>query len=108
METSGGILGLGMDEQAARAHRVNELAGEAIGQAEALQRTMERLLSEIATPPPAAEAGSRDGSLDAARLAAIEMAVAGRTRSEVEEHLRATYALEDLDALLDDVFGAGV
>jgi hypothetical protein len=36
------------------------------------------------------------------------MAVAGRSRSEVEEHLRATYAVDDLDALLDDVFGAGV
>ena len=66
---------------------------------------MERLLGEIATPRPA-DAGSR---MEPRRpLAAIEMAVAGRTRSEVEEHLRATYALEDLDALLDDVFGAGV
>jgi hypothetical protein len=97
-----------MEEQAARAHRVNELAGEAIGQAEALQRTMERLLGEIATPPRPADPGASDGSLDAARLAAIEMAVAGRSRSEVEEHLRATYAVDDLDALLDDVFGAGV
>ena len=96
-----------MDEQAARAHRVNELAGEAIGQAETLQRTMERLLGEIATPPRAADAGSRTEPRRRP-LAAIEMAVAGRTRSEVEEHLRATYALEDLDALLDDVFGAGV
>jgi hypothetical protein len=96
------------DERAARAQRVNDLAGEAIDQAESLKQTMERLLDELAPAPPPADAGARDGSLDAARLAAIEMAVAGRSRDEVEAHLRATYAVGDLDALLDDVFGAGV
>jgi hypothetical protein len=97
-----------MDERAERAERVHDLAGEAIAQADALRQTVERLLGEVASAARPPDVAPPDGSLDAARLAAIEMAVAGRSRDEVESHLRATYAVEDLDALLDDVFGAGV
>lgn len=63
-----------------------------------------------AEPAPAAEpaepavAGRRD--LSAARLVAIEMAVAGRTRDEVDDHLRTAFDVDDTRALLDDVFGA--
>ncbi|MGI8512441.1 MAG: hypothetical protein ACR2NH_07415 [Solirubrobacteraceae bacterium] len=44
---------------------------------------------------------------DAARLVAIEMAVAGRSRAEVDGHLREAFRITDTGALLDDVFGAG-
>lgn len=42
----------------------------------------------------------------AARLVAIEMAVGGSSRAEVDEHLRTRLAVEDPAPLLDDVFGA--
>lgn len=42
----------------------------------------------------------------AARLVALQMAVAGSARVEVEEHLRKTFALEEPGAILNDVFGA--
>jgi hypothetical protein len=40
------------------------------------------------------------------RLVAIEMAVAGRSREQVDEHLREAFDVNDTRALLDDVFGA--
>ena len=41
----------------------------------------------------------------AARLVAIEMAVGGSSRAEVEEHLRERLGVADPEPLLDDVFG---
>ena len=41
------------------------------------------------------------------RLVALQMAVAGGNRGEVEEHLRRTFDVTDLSAILDDVFGQG-
>jgi hypothetical protein len=41
----------------------------------------------------------------AARLVAIEMAVGGSSRADVEQHLRAELGVEDPEPLLDDVFG---
>jgi uncharacterized protein Yka (UPF0111/DUF47 family) len=41
----------------------------------------------------------------AARLVALQMAVAGSARVEVEEHLRVTFDMEDPGAILNDVFG---
>jgi hypothetical protein len=58
-----------------------------------------------AEEPPAPEPST--GDLDAARLAAIQMAVAGSTRDEVQAHLRERFGLEDVTAILDDVFGTG-
>jgi signal transduction histidine kinase len=43
----------------------------------------------------------------AARLVALQMAVAGGNRSEVEGHLRRAFDLEVPDDILDDVFGPG-
>jgi hypothetical protein len=51
--------------------------------------------------------GVSAASLEAARLVAIEMAVAGRTRSEVDAHLRESFRIADPSAVLDDVFGGG-
>jgi hypothetical protein len=42
----------------------------------------------------------------AARLVAIEMAVGGSSRAEVERELRARHGIDDPAELLDDVFGA--
>jgi hypothetical protein len=42
----------------------------------------------------------------AARLVAIEMAVGGSSRAEVEEHLRERLGVREPEPLLDDVFGA--
>jgi hypothetical protein len=41
----------------------------------------------------------------AARLVALQMAVAGSARVEVEAHLRKTFALDEPGAILNDVFG---
>jgi hypothetical protein len=41
----------------------------------------------------------------AARLVALQMAVAGSARVEVEEHLRKTFSMEEPGAILNDVFG---
>ena len=42
----------------------------------------------------------------AARLVAIEMAVGGSSRAEVERHLRDELGVQEPEPLLDDVFGA--
>lgn len=44
--------------------------------------------------------------LEAARLVALPMAVAGRSRDEVAEHLRSAFDLDDLEPVLERVFGA--
>jgi hypothetical protein len=110
-------------EAGERTEQVREMTGELVGRAEAVARELESLLealkrttaaletgtaeAEAAASPPAGEpatAGRRD--LSAARLVAIEMAVAGGTREQVDAHLRDAFDLDDTRALLDDVFGA--
>lgn len=54
---------------------------------------------------PQDEAATR---LDDARLVALQMAVAGRTRDEVSAHLRAAYDVGDPDPILDHVFVEGL
>jgi hypothetical protein len=55
--------------------------------------------------PPPEEAATR---LDDARLVALQMAVAGRSRDEVGAHLRAAFDVGDPDPILDHVFVEGV
>jgi hypothetical protein len=93
-----------------------ERAGATAHQLEALLATLKRATAVLGSgapdggPPAAPSAGDpaavsrRD--LSAARLVAIEMAVAGRGRDEVDEHLRDAFEVDDTRALLDDVFGA--
>ena len=50
-------------------------------------------------------AREQDDDTLAARLVALQMAVAGSPRGEVEEHLRVTFALDDTTSILNDVFG---
>ena len=64
---------------------------------------------EPPAPEPAAGTPDRreaDEQLSA-RLVALQMAVAGGARGEVEVHLLRTFDLEDLTSILDDVFGQG-
>ena len=86
------------------------LAEAALVQVEATRRAVEDVLAEVRdvlpAPVVALETRSENG-LDSARLVAIEMAVAGGSREEVGRHIRAAYDLPDVEALLDDVFGAG-
>jgi hypothetical protein len=88
---------------------VASLAEAALTQVEAAHRAVEDVLAEVRDAQPAPvvplETGSENG-LDSARLVAIEMAVAGGSREEVGRHIRAAYDLADVEALLDDVFGA--
>jgi hypothetical protein len=58
-----------------------------------------------ATTEPA-DAREPDSQLSA-RLVALQMAVAGGNRGEVEAHLVRTFDLDDAGTILDDVFGQG-
>ena len=101
-----------VDEVAAQ--RVRVLADEALARADTartelaeLLAAVERLRTELTngrSPRPQPVASPTIG-VDAARLVAIEMAVAGRSRQEVEQHLRAAYGGPDTSAVLADVFG---
>ena len=65
-------------------------------------------LVEVATAePPAAEAGAGPDQALGARLVALQMAVAGGNRGEVEAHLRRAFDLDEPDGILDDIFGSG-
>ena len=71
----------------------------------------EARLSEL-RPRPAAEPrpgddGRESDELLGARLVALQMAVAGGSRGDVESHLRATFGIADSSHILDDVFGRG-
>src|SRR2546425_1064888 len=60
--------------------------------------------------PAEAQAGDDRHEADeqlSARLVALQMAVAGGNRGDVEVHLRETFGIEDPVAILDDVFGPG-
>jgi hypothetical protein len=58
---------------------------------------------------PRSEPGGRETGDDqlAARLVALQMAVAGADRGEVSSHLRVNFDLGDPTPILDDVFGRG-
>jgi hypothetical protein len=100
----------------AEPERVRALADDALTRADAVRAgledllaAVERLRAAIADGGPAeAPAAQAPVTLDAARLVAIEMAVAGRGRDEVERHLQAVYGGPDTSELLDDVFGAAL
>ena len=51
--------------------------------------------------PPQSE---HDQHLESARLVALQMAVAGRSREEVAAHLREAFSLEDPEPILEQIF----
>ncbi|MEA2340149.1 MAG: hypothetical protein QOG11_226 [Solirubrobacteraceae bacterium] len=87
------------------------LADELIAQAERAWRWLERLDAALALPPPEPGApGRRPGPApvalpERARLAAVELAVAGLSRAEVGGRLVSEHAVADPAPLLDAVFG---
>jgi hypothetical protein len=60
--------------------------------------------AEAEAAPQPARSFEGDDML-AARLVALQMAVAGSARDEVEDHLRKTFSMEEPGAILNDVFG---
>jgi uncharacterized coiled-coil protein SlyX len=71
----------------------------------ALERVVEPAPADGETDAPGARQAA-DQQLGA-RLVALQMAVAGGNRGEVEVHLRRTFDLTDPSSILDDVFGQG-
>jgi hypothetical protein len=97
--------------------QVRALADEALARVDAARAALEGLLEAVnglrgalaegAAPTVGAQEPAVPAvSLDSARLVAIEMAVAGRSRGDVERHLRVAYGGPDTPAVLDDVFGS--
>jgi F0F1-type ATP synthase membrane subunit b/b' len=73
----------------------------------AVEDEPERRNGAPADKEQAAEPRGFDGDdMLAARLVALQMAVAGSARDEVEAHLRKTFELDEPGAILNDVFGA--
>jgi len=66
--------------------------------------TDEQATAEAEQPSPEPRGFDGDDML-AARLVALQMAVAGSARDEVEAHLRKTFSLDEPGAILNDVFG---
>ena len=57
-------------------------------------------------PEPSRRVDDRnDARFDGARLVALQMAVAGGSREEVEVHLERNFDVNDLKSILNDVFG---
>jgi hypothetical protein len=78
-----------------------EPVAERAPQGSGLRRSLRRMPRRRAVPVDALSGP------DAGRLRAIQMAVAGSTRGEVEIHLHERFQIEDVGAILDDVFGEG-
>jgi hypothetical protein len=87
------------------AHLV-ELADELVAQADRARHWLERLDAALAVAGDAGQPTGLGEIPDRARLAAVELAVAGLTRAEVRRALVAEHGLARPDALLDAVFGA--
>jgi hypothetical protein len=86
--------------------RLVDLADELVAQAERARHWLERLDAALAVAGDAGQPTGLGEIPDRARLAAVELAVAGLTRAEVRRALVAEHGLARPDALLDAVFGA--
>jgi hypothetical protein len=89
-----------------------ELAGEsqpgstqlrAVGEQEGTPAESQVEEPQVSSPPQ----GATEDSRLQARLVALQMAVAGGNRGEVEGHLRRAFDLARPETILDDIFGAG-
>jgi hypothetical protein len=81
-----------------------QLAAHSTAAAGVVVRHDEQLAAAEEAPPTHAVSGATQ---DAARLVAIEMAVAGDTRENVGRRLREEFGIPDPQQILDDVFGPG-
>jgi hypothetical protein len=79
---------------------------EVVDAVEVVEIEVEQKTEEQPAEQPATGQRGFDGDdMLAARLVALQMAVAGSARDEVEAHLRKTFSLDEPGAILNDVFG---
>jgi hypothetical protein len=71
-----------------------------------LTARVDALAAQLATPP-APSPPPTPGADDAPRLLAVELAVAGATRADVDARLRERFGVSSTAELLDEVFGVG-
>jgi predicted metal-dependent hydrolase len=64
-------------------------------------------ITDLPARPPERSRAEEDDQLLGARLVALQMAVAGGNRGEVESHLIRAFDLPNPQSILDDVFGRG-
>ena len=93
-----------VDDEIAEDPTVGELAAEA----EEDEVVPVELVPDEPQEAPAEEQAAREPDEQlSARLVALQMAVAGGKREEVESHLQRTFDIGDVTKILDDVFGSG-
>ena len=94
------------------------LADSLLRQVTELKRRTEDLVGELDLPfeppepepepepdPDVANGNGAGPDLSAERLVALQMALSGKSREEVAEYLRRSYASSDSSATLDEIFG---
>jgi hypothetical protein len=98
-----------VSEEIAEDPTVGELAAEVEDDAgESPVVPVELVPDELQREPEPESSRSREPDEQlSARLVALQMAVAGGKRQEVEVHLQRTFDLGDVTQILDDVFGSG-
>jgi hypothetical protein len=88
--------------------RLDELTARVDELALQLQQPQQPVLAAVPAVPEAAAAAPRAGDPDdAPRLLAIELAVGGATRADVDAALRERFGVTSTAELLDQVFGVG-
>jgi hypothetical protein len=81
-----------------------EPEGDPLGDADAGSPSTEELIAQLKGGDSPGKSGGGGGGDAAARLVAMNMALDGSSREEVDEHLADEFDLSDRDALLDEVF----
>lgn len=101
-------------EDAARLEALTELVADHTAalqeRVDRLGASLERLGQQpepVTTAPAPARSPGVDTGAQAARLVALEMALAGRSRGEARQRIAGTLEAESAATILDDVFGAG-
>jgi hypothetical protein len=86
-----------------------EVEGNGNGAAESpdLVEVAATVEEEPTEAPHSESAGAGPDQALGARLVALQMAVAGGNRGEVESHLRRAFDLTEPGSILDDIFGSG-
>src|SRR3954454_9846521 len=108
-------LGAMHDELGAMMDRLREEAGRLSAELRSLERDVVELapapaeeelepVAEEPEPEPAPDPPTSSEDVEAARLVALDMALAGTPRDETERYLAEHYTLADPGAILDDVY----
>lgn len=110
-------LGAMHDELGSMMDRLREEAGRLSAELRTLERDVAELAPRVedeeeepepvaveAEPEPEPEPPAKPDDEEAARLVALDMALAGTPREETEQYLAEHYTLADPGAMLDDVY----